>query len=776
MAAAGGRRGENPDEAKVKEIRDAFQEDFEHWDPIYRDGDLNMKFITGDPWDTADRREREANGRPVLTFDELGQYLNHAQNEVRQNPRAPKFSPEGDGATDDTARVYANGLRKAEYRSNAQEAYTTCYDNALSRGFGFVRLKLAFEHERSFYQHVLIEPVANPNAVYPYCYSTRTDGSDWKRLTFVEKYTKAEFRAAFKEAEFTTFTTDQIAAVGNNWMTENSCQVAEFWEVETEEKVLREFEVPATKLQPVRYVTVLEGERKPRGGKLIQERVTEVNKVFSYLTNGVELLKKAGKKKHEHPGTMIPFAPCYGKMVWINKGSGPTRWILAMTTLAREPYAAYCFAASCEYEAIGTITKNPYWAYEGQLDANLKNRVKQSLHEPVAILEAKATLPHLVQQGTPILLPLPVRNPMAIDLSAYALAKEGARRAIQAAMGWTPLPTQAQRRNEKSGVALKQIEDSGMKGSYHFTDHYNDMIRRVGVLFEDVFDKITDTEREITTIEADKATKRVMVGGWNGKGKPPARPEGLDKAIDYVPSLRGRHALTVDVGPEFESERDEARATLDTIIGSPHFAQIEPPKRDKFLAIAIRERISGPMGQKMADVLDPQRKEGELPPAEELMGALQQAKTQIIPMLEQQIGELTKKLEAKVIEGENRLAVEAQKAKTQTELKTMDVEQKRDDSKRDSETALAIAELRAEIERLKLEQQRNLALYQAAGTSAEGAEEREAQAAESEAERQAKAAEGDKGRAAAASEGRENRAAAERQAARQAAQKASDKK
>lgn len=679
------------DEAKVTEIRDNFKEDFEHWDPIYKDGDLNMKFIAGDPWTSEDRRAREGAGRPVVTFDELGQYLNQAQNEVRMNPRAPQFSPESEGANDETARFYGNHFRRTEYLSNAQEAYTTAFDNALSRGFSFVRLKFEFEHPRSFYQRMVIEPVPNPIACYPDCNSVRADGSDWKRFTFIERYTKAQFKKDFPEAEFTDFSAEQIANVGATWLGQNHVQVAEYWEVETEERKLIDFDVPATRQKPQRQVTWLEGDGpKPRGGKVVQERVTEVRTVCKYFTNGVELLKKGGKTKHYELGTMIPFAPCYGKMIWVNEGGGPKRKILSMVTLAREPYAAYCFAAACELEAVGTITKNPYWAYEGQLDATAKNRIKQSLHEPVAVLEAKAMI-----QGMPgTLLPLPQRNPMAVDLSAYATVKEGARRAIQAAMGWTPLPSQAQRRNEKSGVALKQIEESGQKGSYHFTDHYNDMLRRIGVIYEDSADKFLDAQREVITLEADKTVKRVMIN----VPKDYEAPEG----VETLESTKGRHAVIVDIGPEVESERKEAGQFLDNFIASPLFSTLEPPKRDKLLAMGIKERIMGPMGSKMAEVIDPV-KDGNQPPPEQLMAMLKEAQEVIIPGFEQQIQKLMAERAAKTVETQGKLAVTAAQDKTKLMIAEMQTEQKREDSDDDNRTTILIAEKKAQIELLKLQ-------------------------------------------------------------------------
>lgn len=740
---------QNPHVDKVKEIRENFKEDFDHWTPIYKEGDINMTFLVDGPWKPEDRQARLDNGRPVVTYDELGQYINQAQNEVRLNPRSPKFSPEDEGANDDTARVYANSFRKTEYRSNAQESYTTAFDNALSRGFSFVRLKLEYEHPRSFYQQMTLEPVPNPNCCYPDSNSVRADGSDWKRFTFIESYTKAEFTRTFPNAEFTNFSSEQIAEVGATWMGENRCQVAEYWEVVTEEETLIDWELPATKMKPSRFEVRLESEGKPRGAKELQRRVTETRTVYSYFTNGVELLEKAGETKHLYPGTMIPFAPCYGKMVWVNEGGGPKRKVLSMVSLAREPYAAYCFAAACELEAIGTITKNPYWAYAGQLDANLKNRVKQSLHEPVAILEANAMIP-----GLPgVLLPLPQRNPMAVDLSAYAAVKEGARRAIQAAMGWTPLPTQAQRKNEKSGVALKQIEESGQRGSYHFTDHYNDMLRRIGVIYEDVFDKITDVERELITIEADENVKRVKLGGWDGTGPKPERPEDLDKEIDYLPTLKGRHAVTVSVGPEFESTRDAAEKFLDNFIASPLFASLEPPKRDKFLSMAVRERMLGPTGDKMADIIDPQEKDQGPDPAQ-LMAALKEAQTVIVPTLEAEIENLQQQMAAKTIETQGKMALLAQGDKTKVQLKAMEVEQKERDSSLDSQTAIQIQEMKDAIEMLKL---------QLAGIS-KGAEMERAEREGSEG-RDFQATESEKGRQSTAAENEANRLAAARQAA-----------
>lgn len=765
----------NPDDAKVTQIRDRFAEVFDFWDPIYKDGDLNMRFIAGNPWKDEDRKAREAAGRPVVTFDELGQYLNQAVNEVRANPRAPMFSPEGDGANDDTARFYGNHFRQIEYRSNAQVAYTTAYENALQRGYGFVRMVAEYEHPRSQVQQLRIKAVPNPSACYPDCDAlSDPDGTGWKDFFYIESYSQAEFERAFPDAEFTTFSAEQMTAVGSRWMNKGRVQVAEYWEVEQQDHDLVTVEVPATLKKPQRVVSYVEGvDKKPRGGKEIQRRGTTIPKVWCYLTNGVELLKKPGQKEKRQAwdGASIPFAACYGKMVWLNEGDGPKLKILAMTTLAREPYAAYCFAVTSELEAVGTITKNPYWAYEHQLSQDMMDAIAGSLHQPVAVLLAKATIP-----GVPnVLLPLPQRNPLSVDLSAFTITRENARRAIQAAMGWTPLPAQMQRDDPKlSGKAIDKLESSGQKGSYHFIDHYNDMLRRVGVIYEECADKYYDTDREVVTRTPDGKSIKVRI---NAKDQ----AEGTDD-LEVLPSIAGRHAVTVDIGPEVESERTAAKEFLDSFIGSPLMANIEPAKRDKLMALGIRQQMLGPIGTQMADVIDPQKK-GDGPDPQELQAALQQAEQQIIPTLQKEIEFLSQKLEAKEIEAQSRERIAADANQTKRDIAALTSKDKRHATDTGADTAIEVQDMKNEIDVMRMKLDAMLARQQMQHTERVEGARLDQQTTMTERGHQETSVEGDKARHAASvesertrqhasAEGAENRKAAEKTAKAKQATKA----
>ena len=56
----------------------------------------------------------------------------------------------------------------------------------------------------------------------------------------------------------------------------------------------------------------------------------------------------------------------------------------------------------------------------------------------------------------------------------------------------TLLRSLAQRNNEKTGVAFERIESSMQKGTFHYTDHGEYMVRRVGVILENLIEEATD--------------------------------------------------------------------------------------------------------------------------------------------------------------------------------------------------------------------------------------------------------------------------------------------
>ncbi|HSV93850.1 MAG TPA: hypothetical protein VLH81_12280, partial [Desulfobacterales bacterium] len=299
-------------------------------------------------------------------------------------------------------------------------------------------------------------------------------------------------------------------------------------------------------------------------------------RVCQCLTNGVEVLERSN-----WAGAFLPFASCYGKILYVKQGGVTKKIFLSMTRLARDPYMAYCWAHSAILENIGATTKNPYWAYDGQLTQAQMEAIASSMHSPVAVLLAKPYLDGMMQGGQP--LPLPQRSMNAPEIQALSYHTEALRRAIQAAFGQSPLPTSAQRNNEKSGKALQQIEQSGQRGAFHFIDNYGMMIERIGVITEDLIGKVIDTPRDVTVrMPGDKAqTVRVN-----------------DPAAEKFIPTAARHEVTVSTGPSYDSEREAASDFADTLVslGPQIFAALGP--------MVVRLKNLGPIGDEIAKKLE----------------------------------------------------------------------------------------------------------------------------------------------------------------------------
>jgi hypothetical protein len=159
----------------------------------------------GSPWDPQEREERKDNGRPCLTLDELHQYVNQLINDVRMNKIGIKVDPKGAGATSLTASTRQGIIRNIEFESNAQTAYTTAFEGAAQRGYGFAKVIRTFASPESWDQVIKIVRIPNPDTVLmdPNCVEATCSDAEgcfvftvMRKADFKRKYPWAERRAS----------------------------------------------------------------------------------------------------------------------------------------------------------------------------------------------------------------------------------------------------------------------------------------------------------------------------------------------------------------------------------------------------------------------------------------------------------------------------------------------------------------------------------------------------------------------------------------------------
>lgn len=695
------------EEALLVEIRERRDEAWDGVQEAHKAGDKDMLAIAGDPWEPHERKIREDAFRPCLSLDEIGQYIHEIVNDVRANPIAMKFDPTGRGASEKGAEFYQDKAREIEYRSHAQVAYTTAFENAVQRGYGWVRVKTECAHPRTEEQEICIDAIVDPNAVLPDRNAIRPDSSDMQYLFYVEGHEQREFKRRWPWAKVQDFSGD-IAQSAPSWISGDRVQVGEYWKIKKRQRELMLWQTPQG--QQVKLFDDEALEQLPARSTRVQSlRVVDFPSVCQYLTNGVEILAtEQGNQVTEWAGKYIPFVSCYGKIVYLTDGAGTKRIFVSATRLGRDPYMLYCYYRTQQAEMAGMIPKVPVQAYEGQM-AGHEEQWQKANHEPVAFLYFKGT----TDATGATVLPPPQRLPYTAGehLQALELCAEGARRAIQAAMMGSPLPTSAQRRNEKSGVALKQIESSRQKGSFHFYDHYKDMVRQVAVITEDLMTPIYDTARDVGTRQANETAKTVRINDS-------ADPESIDTRGDYL--------VTVSTGPSFDSQRDEASDFADTLAQNPQVFPLIGP-------MIVRLKKLGPIGDEIAEALEvlqppelrAKKQEGKPPDPRQLAAELAQVKQQL-----QQASEFIKTEQAKSqgqLQGKQIDAqADAQKAQAtiaaDMERARMDGEIKLRIAAMDNETKLRIEELKLR----GLAMQGELDMAEAALQRASGIEQQQA--------------------------------------------------
>lgn len=663
------------DDTILEELNENFTNDTNEWQDIYDEGTTDLQVLSGDVWNALDpegaKQRREAK-RMMIAPDELGQYINQVVNDVRSNARGIVFSPTGDGASAVGADFYQNKTREIEYRSHASRAYTTAFENSVQRGFGYVRVESRHIHSALFdpdtpasvemmNQELWISEVVNPNLIIPDPYAQRSDLGDMQRCFVLEWRPVADFRRKWPDAKIQNFTPSAVSTAQAQWFTPDRKQIltAEYWSIERLKT--RELLVlkpgPRTALNPSGNPIALwadELQKRPSSDAIMQSRKVPINAVKQRITNGLEILET-----NDWDGKYIPITGCFGKILYVDDGQGAKKKILSMTRLAREPFLAYAYLWSSELEIVGMTPKFPYFFYEGSLSPDMMTLLAKSLYEPVAAISVRPTVPGVTSAGG--VLPVPQRNPYdGSSLQYVEIAKEAARRAIQAAMGITPLPTPVQRENQKSGKALQQIESSGQRGSFHFVDSYDSMIRQVGVILEDKMDHTYDTARQ--TAVYNPSTEGTSIATINT----PTDPNSVNTKGDYQ--------VTISVGPATDNQRVEASAFVDTLAQNlPTIAQVAgPPAAKKVLAESIRLKRLGQIGDRMADAIDPPPNQSGQPTPQQIQQMGQENQ-----QLKAALGQAQQALQADTIKYTAQKDIEGMKLAAdrdlQIELKRMDI-------------------------------------------------------------------------------------------------------
>lgn len=567
-----------PEETKEKDSRDAdstedllkqIRADFayckSYWHDNYEEAAKDMDCMAAiPPKDFTDDRS----GRPCIWPDETSQYVNQANNNLRQNKRSIKLSPKSEDATDKDAEHRQAYLRGIEDASKAPSIYTTAYESAVQCAFGFFRITIIPTGPNGETEPRL-RRIQNWATVYADPDAREADFSDAAIYFVTDSMRDSVFSRKYPKAIKRSFTSED-RAVAPDFLGSGNVVVAEYWTREEEEAG--------------------DGEK--------------TYKVTQRITNGVEILDTT-----EWIGSRIPIIGVFGKELYVKEGGQSKRLFYSMIRRGRPAQQMMAYIASQEAEEFGQMPRASWVGWKGQF-ANPDKTWDIAHRTPVSRLEAIVPTEWSPNWGVP---QLPTRPQFMPNPAPYEAAYERWRRSHQASVAGTPLPTDAQKQNEKSGVALERIENSGMLGNLHYSDNFGWSMQNTG-----------EQLNELVTILAQRDLLPKQLLGKDQKGDdvqlhvvgegfvPPESSEHLPEA-EYFFAHRGKYTVTISEGPNYQSQREESATFADTIFKTvEQIAQVLPPGAvAKTLALAVKMKNLGAIGDELIDILDPQDNTGQ---------------------------------------------------------------------------------------------------------------------------------------------------------------------
>lgn len=205
-AASASTDTEDEDLDEIDEIKADFKIHEEAWAENRQNFIDDIRFGRKEiQWPEEIRRQRELDGRPCLTLNQLHTFIFQVINSARQNKPGIVVHPVGSGADVEVAEFFNGLIRHIEQSSDGDIAYDTAMDCSVSGGFGFWRVNTRYACDDTFDQDIILERIFDASSVYPDAHSTAADSGDWNRCHILFSTPTKAFKAKYKGKDAVSF-------------------------------------------------------------------------------------------------------------------------------------------------------------------------------------------------------------------------------------------------------------------------------------------------------------------------------------------------------------------------------------------------------------------------------------------------------------------------------------------------------------------------------------------------------------------------------------------
>jgi hypothetical protein len=576
MANTASDQDEDVQEAQEEYERcyDGFNENYNEALEDFRFGRLHQH------WPENIVKQRNQEQRPCLTIPKLPPLIRQVVNDARQNKPAISVHPVDSGSDPDTATALNGLIRCIEQSSDAEVAYDTALDHAVTGGFGWFRVNTRYTSDDGFEQDVVIEAINNCFSVLPDPDVQEADSANWNIAFEIETVRRSEFELRYPDAEPVSFESriDDRRPLGED----EDIQIAYRWKREPSIRKIVALSAPNPSAPPdaVAMGNNLMGEKmimeldvyeknKPLfdaiGVQVIgQPRAVRSHKVRQCIFSGAEELGSV-----DWPGKYIPIIPVYGEDVNVEG----KRYLSGLVRPSKDSQRMFNYWRSTSTELVALAPKAPFIGKVGQFVTDADKWANANTQ----------SYAYIEYDGVGDVGP-PQRQPFA-GVPAGALQEAlNAADDIKSITGLYDASLGA-RSNETSGRAIMARQREGDVGTYHYIDNLSRSIRHCGRVVLDLIPHTYSTLRVVRILGPDgkqraievaptDVAKRVMAQRQQGNPNappppPPEAQEGKDQAEEVMKIYSfdaAKYDVTVAAGPSFTSRREEAASQMIELI------------------------------------------------------------------------------------------------------------------------------------------------------------------------------------------------------------------
>lgn len=482
-------------------------------------------------------------------FDVVRPVVRKLVAEMRQNPIDVMFRPK-DGAGPDAADVLMGMYRTDMNHNTAKIAVNVAVREQIEGGVGAWRLCTEYEDQdpTSNNQVIRREPIhsACSHVIWD-SNSKQLDKSDAHHCTIIHSMSKNGWK---KFAEDNDLDADVIPTFQSPndwvfpWLTQDTFHVAEFYEVEEKKETAYIYRDPITG-EPVSYfkrdIKDAIDELADKGYEKIAERQIKRRRVYKTLLTSTDVLKDKQLIAGEH----IPIVPVFGEWGFVED----KEVYEGVVRLTKDGQRLRNMIMSFNADTVArTPKKKPFFfaeqiaGYEHMYDGNddypyyLMNRTDENNGDlpiqPLAYMENPE---------------VPQANAYMLE-AATAAVKEVATLGVDAAAA-------------KGQVAFDTVNQLNMRSdleTYVFQDNLATAMRRDGEIYQAMVNDIYDVPRNVTITLEDGSEKDVQL-----------MTEMVDLATGnhtLLNDIRGRYECYTDVGPSFQSMKEQNRAEIGELL------------------------------------------------------------------------------------------------------------------------------------------------------------------------------------------------------------------